>query len=441
PGAAPWRPDITGINLPGVYTLRDLKDADVLHAAVARGVRSAVVVGAGFIGVEVAENLVHRGVQVTVIELANQILPPWDAEMVSPLQEQMASRGVHFVLGASATQIVTDGEQLTVTLSDGGTRETDMVILAVGVRPENSLAKSAGIDCGPRGGIVTNEHMQTNDPDIYAVGDAVEVTDFNTGQKTQIPLAGPANRQGRIAADHICGRPSTYRGTQGTAIVGAFGMAAAMTGLSEKQLRRMEIPHERIYIHPSHHAGYYPGARPMTLKLLFSPSDGRILGAQAVGWDGVDKRIDVLAIALQAGMTVYDLEEVELCYAPQFGSAKDPINMAGFVAAGVLREDHPVAHATDLVSERPEDVFVLDVRTQGEWDAARVTGATHIPLEQLRSRLHEVPTDSKTIAYCKVGQRGYLATRILLQSGRAAANLSGGITSWQMANGETVGGD
>jgi rhodanese-related sulfurtransferase len=276
--------------------------------------------------------------------------------------------------------------------------------------------------------------MQTNDPDVYAVGDVVEVKDFVTEMPTQIPLAGPANRQGRIAADHIFGRDSRYRGTQGTAIVGVFGMTAAMTGQSEKQLQKAALPYEKIYIHPSDHAGYYPGAKPMTLKLLFDPSEGpsegRILGAQGVGSSGVDKRIDVIAMAIQAGMTVYDLEEAELCYAPQYGSAKDPINMAGFVASSVLRGDHPVVHSDCIMADTDSKYLLLDVRTESEFDAGHIPKAINIPLDELRERLDELPKNQKIAAYCKVGQRGYMATRILALRGFEVCNISGGYTSW-----------
>jgi rhodanese-related sulfurtransferase len=273
--------------------------------------------------------------------------------------------------------------------------------------------------------------MQTSDSNIYAVGDAVEVQHFVDGERVQIALGGPANRQGRLAAEHLCGRPGHYRGTQGTSIVGLFGMAAAMTGHSEKVLARAEIPHEKIYVHPGHHAGYYPGAQPISIKLLFCPQTGKVLGAQAVGWEGVDKRIDVLAMAIQAGMTVYDLEETELAYAPQFGAAKDPVNMAGFVAAGVLRGDQPIVHAQSLISAEDEssqtaDQFVLDVRSPEEFAEGHIEGAVNISIDQLRQRLDEVPNDRRVVACCQRGMRGYLAARLLAQRGFEVVNLSGG---------------
>ncbi|APZ90707.1 FAD-dependent oxidoreductase [Fuerstiella marisgermanici] len=435
-GASPFRPPIPGIDSPHVLELRDLTDADRMHELVTTGgSRRAVIVGAGFIGIEVAENLVRRGLNVTVVELVDQILPPWDAEMVRPLEDHLREQGVSLRLNDSAEAFednpTADGN-LTVRLKSGASIPACFAVVCIGVRPESKLAADAGIECGPRGGIITNDHMQTNDPHIYAVGDVAQVKDFLTGEPTQIPLAGPANRQGRIAADHIFGRNSTYRGTQGTAVVGVFGKTAAMTGHSEKLLRRANRSHRKIYIHPNDHAGYYPGASQMTLKLLFNPEDGRIWGAQAVGKNGVDKRIDVIAMAIHGGMTVYDLEEVELCYAPQYGSAKDPVNMAGFVASGVLRGDHPVTHVPELQSPpKSPDWFVLDVRTQREFDAGNIGDATNIPLEELRERLAEIPQDRRIAVYCFVGQRGYMATRLLKHNGFDVFNLSGGYRTWQ----------
>ncbi|TWT73017.1 FAD-dependent oxidoreductase [Allorhodopirellula solitaria] len=429
-GASPFRPPLRGIDHPDVLELRDLDDADQMHARVATdGSSSAVIVGAGFIGIEVAENLARRGIEVTVVELAEQILPPWDAEMVRPLEQHLRDQGVRLKLQNSAESFrdsKTEEGRLVVTLQTGEEIHSSFAVVCIGVRPESGLAAEAGIDCGPRGGIVTNEHMQTSDPNIYAVGDVAQVKDFVTGDPTQIPLAGPANRQGRIAADHIFGRDSTYRGTQGTAVVGVFGKTAAMTGLSEKMLQRSGRSYQKIYIHPNDHAGYYPGATQMTLKLLFDPENGRIWGAQAVGTHGVDKRIDVIAMAIQAGLTVDDLEEVELCYAPQYGSAKDPINMAGFVAAGALRGDHAVVHWSDLEQSTADMSILLDVRTEQEFARGHLPDAINIPLEVLRSQISELPRDRKLVCYCQVGQRGYMATRILQQRGFDAVNLSGG---------------
>ncbi len=429
------RPAIPGIDLPGIFTLRSLQDTDRIKAAIDQGVRQAVVIGAGFIGLELVENLVRQGIATTLVELQDQVLPPLDKEMTTPLAEALTTHGVRLLLGdsAEAFELATDG--LIVRLKSGEQLPASLVILGVGVRPENQLALAAGLEVGPRGGIRVNEYLETSDPDIYAVGDAVEIRDATTGAPTQVPLAGPANRQGRIAADNIFGRRVAYRGTQGTAIVGLFGRVAAMTGASEKTLRRSGRPFRMVYVHPAQHAGYYPGAQPMTLKLLFDPAGGKILGAQAVGGEGVDKRIDVLAAAIQAGMTVFDLEEMELAYAPQFGSAKDPINMAGFVAGGMLRGDHPqIDLATVMAIPPAERPLLLDVRTPEEFAAGHLPTAINIPVDELRSRLGELPRDREITAYCQVGQRGYLATRILREAGLPATNLSGGYKTYKLWN-------
>lgn len=427
-GASPFRPALPGGDSDKILSLRDLTDADRMHSAATSGAKRAVIVGGGFIGVEVAENLVHRGITTTLVERNNQILTPWDAEMIRSLEQHIRDSGVNLLLGRSTTSFQETNDGLTINLDNGDSLEVDFAVMCIGVRPENKLAVEAGLDIGARGGVVVNTSMQTSDPDIYAVGDVVQVPCAVSDETVQIPLAGPANRQGRIAADHISGRNSKYRGTQGTSIVGAFGMAAAMTGLSEKVLRFRDNKFAKVYIHPSDHAGYYPGAQPMTLKLLFDPDSGRILGAQGVGTNGVDKRIDVIAMAIQGDMTVYDLEESELCYAPQYGHAKDPVNMLGFVASGVLRGDQPVVHLDAVPGDGT--TFLLDVRTPAEFEAGHIPGATNIPIEELRERTDELPKETPIIAYCQVGQRGYLATRVLRQSGFEAYNLSGGYKLW-----------
>ncbi len=435
PGAAPLRPPLPGIDHPGIFTLRNMQDMDRIKAVVDRGVQQAVVVGAGFIGLELVENLVGLGVSTTVVELQDQVLPPLDKEMTTRLTKTLAANGVSLLLGESAEGFEETPTGLVVRLKSGQRLPAQLVALGIGVRPENSLAVDAGLDVGPRGGIRVNDHLQTSDPDIYAVGDAIEVKDFVLESPTQVPLAGPANRQGRIVADNIFGRSSRYRGTQGTAIVGVFDQTAAMTGASEKSLQRSQRPYRMIYVHPSDHAGYYPGAEQMTLKLLFAPESGRILGAQGVGGAGVDKRIDVLAVAIQAGMTVFDLEEVELAYAPQYGSAKDPINMAGFVAAGLLRGDHPQIDVGALLAMPPDErPLLLDVRTTDEFAAGHIADAINIPIDELRSRLEELPKNQEIAAYCQVGQRGYLATRILQQAGLHAMNISGGYKTYELWN-------
>jgi NADPH-dependent 2,4-dienoyl-CoA reductase/sulfur reductase-like enzyme/rhodanese-related sulfurtransferase len=433
PGAAPLRPAIPGIDLPGIYTLRNLQDVDQIKARVDLGIKQAVVVGAGFIGLELVENLVQRGVASTLVELQDQVLPPLDKEMTTPIVETLGAHGVNVLLCQSAIGFEQTSDGLAVQLSSGERLPAQLVIIGVGVRPESQLAVDAGLEISFRGGIRVNDHLLTSDPDIYAVGDAIEVSDFVSRDPAQVPLAGPANRQGRIAADNIFGRDVRYRGTQGTAIVGVFERTAAITGASEKALRRANRPFRKIYVHPANHAGYYPGAEGMVLKLLFHPDSGKILGAQAVGGAGVDKRIDVLSVAIQAGMTVFDLEEMELAYAPQYGSAKDPINMAGFVAAGLLRGDHPQLDLESVLAlpleARP---LLLDVRTPREFSQGHIPGAVNVPVDDLRARLGDVPRDREIAVYCQVGQRGYVATRILKQAGYSAANLGGGYKTYKL---------
>ena len=431
PGAAPLRPPLPGIDLDRVLVLRNLQDVDRIKAAIDGGARRAVVVGAGFIGLELVENLVHRGVATTLVELQDQILPPFDREITTPMLQAVRAAGVEVLLGESAEAFEAEGTGIVVRLKSGTRLPADVVILGIGVRPENALATAAGLDVGPRGGIRVDAAMRTSDPHILACGDCVEIRDVVSGSPTQVPLAGPANRQGRLAADTACGRAAAYRGTQGTAIVGAFGRTLAMTGASEKALGRSGRDFSRAWVHPAHHASYYPGAEAMSLKVLFDPVDGRVLGAQAVGGLGVDKRIDVLAIAIQAGMTVFDLEQAELCYAPQYGSAKDPVNMVGFVAAGFVRGDHPQVDVAAVEPSADPRPLVLDVRTPQEYARGHVPGAVNLPVDELRSRLGEVPRDRPIVTYCQVGMRGYLATRILLQSGfPQVKNLGGGWTTW-----------
>ena len=440
PGAAPLRPAIPGCDLPGIFTLRNLQDVDRIQQQVSQGVKQVVVVGGGFIGLEMVENFVKRGIATTVIEKNGQVLTPFDKEMTTPILETLAAQGVTVLLGQSAESFEQSAEGIVVRLKSGTRLTAQLVILGVGVRPENKLAVEAGLEVGPRGGIRVNEFLQTSDPDIYAVGDAIEVKDFVSGDPVQVPLAGPANRQGRIAADNVFGRSVKYRGTQGTAIVGVFDRTAAITGASEKALRRANRPYRKVYIHPVHHAGYYPGAEPMTLKILFHPETGKLWGAQAVGGAGVDKRIDVLAVAIQAGMTVFDLEEMELAYSPQYGAAKDPINMAGFVAGGLLRGEHPqVDVETILAGPADQQPLVVDVRTPQEFSAGHIAGAVNVPVDDLRSRLGEIPRDRKIAVCCQVGQRGYLATRVLRQKGFSASNIGGGYKTYKLFQPPAVG--
>jgi len=453
PGAASIRPPLPGIELPGIFQVRTVPDARTIREWVERGtefltgmysysgiqflkpVRHAVVVGGGFIGLEMVENLVHLGFDVTLVERLDQVLAPLDREHARLVEGHLRRHGVHLALSDGVAGFAQmEGGSLEVRTQSGTTFPADIVILALGVQPDTALARTAGLEIGECGGIRVDEHMRSSDPDILAVGDAVEVKDFVTGRWSLVALAGPANRQGRIAADVIAGRDSRFRGTQGTAIIGLFGAAAAWTGASEKTLRQLgDQDFEAIYLFPNAHAGYYPGAKPLELKVIFRKSDGRLLGAQALSEDGaaVDKRISALAMAIQLGATIYDLEEAELCYAPQFGSAKDPVNFAGMVAADVLRGDLPISHW-----DSAEEGFLLDVREPVELALEQVPGAVNIPLGQLRLRLGELPRDRDILIICRSGQRAYLATRILLQHGFTARNLSGGMLSRAMCSAE-----
>ena len=434
PGAISVRPPLPGIDIPGIFHVRTVPDAREIRAWIERagGLPSrksslrAVVVGGGFIGLEMVENLVHRGIDVTLVEMFDQVLPPIDPDYARLVEALLIKQGVRLALGDGVAGFrQTEKGVIEVETRSAKAYPADLVVLALGVRPDITLAKTAGLEIGERGGIRVDEHMQTSDPDIFAVGDAVEVRDFVTGQWSLIPMAGPANRQGRIAADVISGRNSRFRGTQGTAIVGLFGTAVAWTGASEKMLNRIgDTDYEKIYLYPFSHAGYYPGAKPITMKVIFRKSDGRLLGAQAIGEDGVDKRISILAAMLQMGATVYDLEESELCYAPQFGSAKDPVNFAGMIAADVLRNDMPLVHWNAV-----SNGFLLDVREPRELIAEKGPDGLNIPLGQLRARLAELPRDREIYVTCRSGQRSYYATRILLQNGFKVRNISGGILS------------
>lgn len=428
PGAAAIKPPIPGIDLPGIFPVRTIPDARHVRAWITdRQATSALVIGGGFIGLEMVENLAHRGLAVTVIEKADQVLPPLDREMATLVQERLASARVSVHLGDGIAAFALDAAgRLEATTGRGQRIIADLVILAVGVRPETALAQAANLTLGSSGGIAVDETMRTSDPAIWAVGDAVETVDVVTGARQIIPLAGPANRQGRIAAESICGRNARFRGVQATAVCGVFGLTVAMTGASEKALTRAGITGwDAVRLHPAHHVGYYPGAKAIHLKLIYRRADGRVLGAQAVGEEGVDKRIDVLAMAIQLGATVQDLAEAELCYAPQYGAAKDPVNLAGFIADNALSGDMPLSE-WDVLGNGSS--FVLDVREPAECARGMIPGSLNIPLHQLRDRLSEVPTDKPVAVLCAAGQRAYYAVRILRQQGVDARNLSGG---WQ----------
>ncbi len=431
PGAAPFKPTVPGLDLPGVFVLRDIPDMDRIIAWMAEhSCKSAAIAGGGFIGLEMMEQLHHKGIECAVFESNPQILMPLDAEMVRPIEAEMREKGVKInlldpVQGISKGQ----GQSLTLTTKSGSNYQADVVIWSIGVRPETKLAVDAGLELGTTGAVKVNDHLQTSDPAIYAVGDCIEVTHGVTKTPAFIPLAGPANRQGRIAADNICGIPSTYKATYGTAIVRVFSLTAACTGANEKLLAKAGIPYQALHLHPNSHASYYPGAHPLALKVIYNPKTGALLGAQAVGKDGADKRIDVLAVAIQAGLTIEDLVDLELCYAPPFGSAKDPVNLAGMIGDNVQHERVSVAQWSD-VEKLALTAQLVDVRDPAEVAKGSIPGAIHIPLNDLRSRLAELPKDKELLVFCQSGQRSYNACRILLQHGYACRNLSGAYKTW-----------
>ncbi len=423
PGAAAIVPSLPGIDR--AFTLRTVEDVTRLTNAVDAHPRSAVVVGGGFIGVETAENLVHRGVPTTVVEAADQLLTPLDPEMASAVAAEMANHGVTLRMGVALSAVTDKG----VDLSDGSHIDADLVILAIGVRPDTTLARAAGLEVGERGGIVTDAMNRTSDAHIYAIGDAVEKTDALDGQASLVPLANIANRQGRVTADHIMGRPVRPVATMGTAIVKVFDLAVAATGWNERRLRAAGRPYVAIHTHPASHAGYYPGARAMRLKLLVDPGTGAILGAQGTGTDGVDKRIDVIATAMRSGLPAVELADLELAYAPPFGSAKDPVNMLGYLAENILSGLSPTVQWHELADRIDAGSTVIDVRTPTEHAAGHIPGSTNIPVDSLRDQLGSVPRDN-VIVYCQVGIRGHTATRLLRGLGFDAVNLDGGYLTW-----------
>ncbi|MCG6340713.1 FAD-dependent oxidoreductase [Vibrio fluvialis] len=453
PGAGPIVPPIPGLDNPLTHSLRNIPDMDrILETIQMNQPDHATVIGGGFIGLEMMEAFHQLGIKTTLIEMADQVMTPIDREMAGFAHAEIRAKGIDLRLSvalqavefkpATSMPSIDSGEniehqhmsgELDLTLSNGETLTTDILIMAIGVRPETKLAAEAGLQIGALGGIYTNAHMQTSDPNIYAVGDAIEEKDFVTGQSTLVPLAGPANRQGRMAADNMLGRSETYQGTQGTAICKIFDLAVASTGKNEKQLKRAGIEYEKVYVHTASHASYYPGAEIVSFKMLFDPKSGKIFGAQAVGKDGIDKRIDVMAVAQRAGMTVEQLQHLELTYAPPYGSAKDVINQAAFVATNIMKGDAKAIHFDEIDSLTDEQVL-LDVRNPGELqNVGYLPGAINIPVDQLRQRMNELPKDKEIIIYCQVGLRGNVAYRQLVNNGYKARNLLGGYRTYLFA--------
>ncbi|MGY0153191.1 FAD-dependent oxidoreductase [Edwardsiella tarda] len=432
-GAAPLLPPLPGIESPGVFALRSIDDMDAILAHIAsHTVKHATVVGGGFIGLEVTEALRRRGLAVTLLEMGTQVMMPVDAEMAVPLHETLRANAVDLRLQTALQAIMPCEAGLHLTLSEGSELVSGMVIMAIGVRPESRLAQAAGLALGASGGIRVDSGMRTSEPDIYAVGDAVEAPPFDAALPPLVPLAGPANRQGRIAADAMLGRASHYRGSQAASVCQIFDLTVASVGLSEKLLRRQQRPYETVFVHGPSHAGYYPHATPLSLKLIFDPRNGAILGAQAVGKEGVDKRIDVLSVAQRAGLTVADLEHLELCYAPPYNSARDLVNQAGMLANNVLCGDSAICHVADLEQRDPARQCLLDIRSDEELATfGTYPQARHIPLDELRARLDELPRDKEILIGCQSGLRGHVAYRLLVQHGFRARNLTGGYITYR----------
>lgn len=435
PGASPINPPIAGKDSANnIFTLRNLKDTDKIKTFVDENApKTATIIGGGFIGIEMAENLSNRGINVTIIDKSNQVMAPLDYEMASIVHEHLLDNSVSLILNNGISSIENNGN--TVILENGESINTDLIILAIGVKPETQIAKEAGIETNSRGAIVVNEYLETSNKDIYAIGDAIEVKDFINGSKTQIPLAWPANRQGRLVADNIAGKKTAYNGTLGSSVAKVFDITVASTGNNEKTLRRLNIDYEVVHIHPNSHAGYYPGAFPVHLKLLFN-KEGKILGAQAVGFEGIEKRIDIIATAIKGNLTVFDLPDLELCYAPPYSSAKDPVNMAGYVASNILEEKVETIQWHEVENLIKENAYILDVRNPIELEGGKIESAHNIPLDSLRDNLDKLDKSKKIYVYCKVGLRGYLACRILKQHGLNPINIDGGYTTYSIATRE-----
>ncbi|MFP4662244.1 MAG: CoA-disulfide reductase [Halanaerobiales bacterium] len=427
PGAEPFKPPIKGVNNDNVFTLRTIPDTDLIKGYVDnKNPAKALVIGGGYIGLEMAHNLAERGIEVSLAEMLDQVLNPVDYEMASMVHNHLRSKGVKLYLGDGVSCIEKKGNATIVTLQSGKQIETDLVIMSIGVRPSTTLAEEAGLEIGTSGGIKVNEYLQTNDENIYAIGDAIEVKDFINGNPAVIPLAGPANKQGRIAAGNIAGRKEKYQSTQGTAIAKVFDMTVATTGNNEKQLKNTGIDYQVSYTDSNNHAGYYPGAKPMFIKIIFTPDKGRLLGAQIVGYEGVDKRIDLFATAVRHELTIFDLQELELAYAPPYGSAKDPVNMAAYAAGNILKGLVEPIYWNEI-DRLNEDVLFLDVREPIEVSFGKIDDSINIPLNSLRDRMNELDKNKEIVVYCAVGLRGYIACRILSENGyENVKNLSGG---------------
>ncbi|MEK4730334.1 CoA-disulfide reductase [Paenibacillus sp. FSL L8-0641] len=432
PGAKPMIPDIPGLHeAVNLFTLRNIHDTDVIKAYVdERHPQHVTVIGAGFIGLEMAENLRERGLAVTIIDRGQQLLNPLDPEMAKWVEQHMRLNGVEVRLEEGVTAFEEQGAQLRLT--SGGVLQTDMVILAIGVVPENELAKQSGLELGFRGAIQVNAQLQTSDPAIYAVGDAIQVKDRNHGFATMVSLAWGANRQGRLAADHINGQTISYDGALGTSVIKTFALTSASTGNNEKTLQRLGVPYQAVHIHPGSHAGYYPGASPIAMKLLFNPENGMIYGAQAVGADGADKRIDVIATAIRGHLNVRELADIELAYAPPYSSAKDPVNMAGYVASNIMDGLVQTIQWHEVDDFHRKGGLIIDVRDAVELQAGAIPGSIHIPLAEIRERMAEIPSDLEIAVSCQVGLRGYIAARILTQYGYRVRNVDGGYKTYSV---------
>ena len=434
PGASPIIPPFQGLDDVPVFKLRTIPDSVEIKRFVEKNnVNHATIVGGGYIGLEMAENLRGRGIKVKIIEMLDQVMAPLDKEMANLIHQELILNGVCLQLEDPVDSFKREENRYLVIPKSGNQIETDLIILSIGIKPESQLAKEAGLELGPKGHIIIDNHMRTSDPNIYAVGDAVEIKNYITQQQTAIALAGPANKEGRIAADNIAGRETVFKGALGASVLKLFDITVSAVGLSEKQLKNTDIIYEKIYIHPNNHAGYYPGAVPITMKLIFEVPSGKVLGVQAIGGFGTEKRIDVISTVIKFGGTVFDLEELELTYAPPYGSAKDPINMAGFVASNVLRGDHPIWHGEDIEQIKHNNSFILDARTKEEFELGTIEGAVNISDLELRNRLSEVPKDKDIYVFCQTGWRSYLATRFLLQKGYNVKNLSGGYKLFEIA--------